>query len=227
MTRLTIHQIQWKTQNEKENLNQQSANLRTNRSKKKKKRKDEDDEKKRQLLSFTHSHVSFITNLRSTLGWQFAHIFRMTSILSLKVEKTWEQQQQQLHGKKVVIHSCRESQLGKKKEPNLDCKMSPNFQVSSVLDDRGFLIRLKNCSVQFTFSLEGWTDEHQRGVDLRLRGASVAASLRHAVVSAQNQQVGQRSVRLLRAENSAVSCKWAAHKKLWSRSIFPHAGTNE
>lgn len=68
-----------------------------------------------------------------------------------------------------------------------------------------FFIFITNLSVQFTFPLEGWTDEHQRGVDLRLRGASVAASLRHAVVSAQHQQVGQRSVRLLRAANAKVN----------------------
>lgn len=79
--------------------------------------------------------------------------------------------------------------------------------------------------VLLTFPLKGWTDEHQGGVDLWLRGASVAASLRHAVVSTQHQQVGQRSVRLLRAANAKVKqviSERAAHKALKSE-LFTHS----
>lgn len=58
---------------------------------------------------------------------------------------------------------------------------------------------------QFTFSFEGRTYENQGCTDFWLRGASVAAGLRHAVVSTQHQQIGQGSLCLLREANTEVN----------------------
>lgn len=59
-----------------------------------------------------------------------------------------------------------------------------------------------NNTRQFTFSFEGRTYEHQGRIDFWLRGASVAAGLRHAVVSTQHKQVGQGSLCLLKQANT-------------------------
>lgn len=62
-----------------------------------------------------------------------------------------------------------------------------------------------NNTRQFTFSFEGRTYEHQGRIDFWFWGASVAAGLRHAVVSTQHQQVGQGSLCLLREANTEVN----------------------
>lgn len=145
----------------------------------------------------------FITKPSSTLELQFAHFFRMTSILSHKEEKTCEGSRSRM----VKNSFCRETQQEKKQQKNKTTLAAKCVKLFASVGFRSlwFFVFITNLSVQFTFPLEGWTDEHQRGVDLRFRGASVAASLRHAVVSAQHQQVGQRSVRLLRAANAKVN----------------------
>lgn len=63
----------------------------------------------------------------------------------------------------------------------------------------------RHANLQLTFSFEGWTDENEGRVDFWIRRASVAAGLRHAVVPTQHQQVGQRSLHLLRGEHTEVN----------------------
>lgn len=70
----------------------------------------------------------FITKPSPALELQFAHFFRMTSILSLKEEKTGEGSRSRM----VKNSFCREAQQEKKtqKIPNLGCKMCQTLHVS-------------------------------------------------------------------------------------------------